>query len=193
MLSTRVGIALAFLLLTNACTQVYNARVVSLDARRMGTFTVVEPIAVTNAQPSTAPVTVGGQGGSTWTADLHAWTETAVTEMRTELGKRGMPAAGTAEKEIRLGITRAQAIFGFAVIRSIVNLHVETSGGYVHDFEGNAGSGWTLFRAIDASVARAVQQALNDPALIAYIAPVAAAPAPVAPPDDSGAPAGPEP
>jgi hypothetical protein len=180
MIPNRIGTVLAFLLLTSACTQVYNARVIQLDKRRMGEFSVVEPIAVTNAQPSTERTLLGGQGGSTWYGNLNLWTETAVTELRNELTRRGMPSAA-ATKEIKLSVTSARVIFGFAVLRSIINLHVETAGGYVHDFEGNAGSGWTIFRAIDASVARAVQQALNEPAFIAYVSPTPAAPAPAAP------------
>jgi hypothetical protein len=188
MLPTRLGMTLACLLLTSACTQVYNARVVRLDARRMGEFSVVEPIAVTNAQPSTERTLLGGQGSTTWYGNLNAWTETAVTEMRNELTKRGMPAADTAAKEVRLSVTQARVIFGFAVMRSIINLHVETAGGYVHDFEGNAGSGWTMFRAIDASVARAVQQALNEPAMIRYLSRSAGTPAPPAPEGTEAAP-----
>ena len=188
MLPTRIGITLACLLLSSACTQVYNARVVRLDARRMGEFSVVEPIAVTNAQPSTERTLLGSDGTTTWYGSLNAWTETAVAEMRSELTRRGMPADGAAAKEVRLSVTAARVIFGFAVLRSIITLHVETGNGYVHDFEGNAGSGWTIFRAIDASVARAVQQALNEPPMIGYLG-TAGTPAPPAPEADEAAPA----
>jgi hypothetical protein len=126
-------------------------------------------VRLVNAQAASDPLAFGGQAGTTFTADLHAWTETAVVEMRQALAKRGMPESGDASKELRLSVTRVNAIFGFAVIRAIITLRIETGDGQTREVEGNAGSGWTLYRACDATVARAVAAALTDATIVEYL------------------------
>jgi hypothetical protein len=151
------------------CTVPYVPSVIAVDETKTGSVALHEPVRLVNAQAASDPLAFGGQAGTTFTADLHAWTETAVVEMRQALAKHGMPETGDATKELRLSVTRVNAIFGFAVIRAIITLRVETGDGQTREVEGNAGSGWTLYRACDAAVARAVAAALADATIAEYL------------------------
>lgn len=79
------------------------------------------------------------------TGDLHAWTETAIALMKTQMEKAGIKTeAGTAKSfkvtivEAELGVSGID--FVAAVAKCRVRMKVETGSGYVKDesYEHNA-------------------------------------------------------
>ena len=100
---------------------------------------------------------------------MHAWTETAIEDLRNELTKRGMPLGTDTGKNLSLSVTDAQIFWGFATIRCITHIEIENGRGYSARFEGNAASGWTLYKACRVAVTRALALALNDPKILDYL------------------------
>jgi hypothetical protein len=88
---------------------------------------------------------------------------------KSELGKRDVTITEDAQKELKLTVTKANVYWGFAAIRCIVYLKVETGDGYTREFEGNNPSPWTLYRACDGAITRAVAAMLNDDMILNYI------------------------
>jgi hypothetical protein len=165
----RLATAFMFIALLTGCTHTYVARQVPVPSGQVPRYAVPHPVKLTNAQDSSEPSMLGQQGFHKYVGDLQKWTDTALRVMKKELESRGMAANAGAAKEIKLTVDNANVHWGFATIRCIVRLKVETGDGYVNTFEGNAASGWTLFKACDAAVARSVAKALSDPKVMGYI------------------------
>jgi hypothetical protein len=100
---------------------------------------------------------------------MQKWTDTAAGLLKSELEKRGFDVTQGSPKEIKLTVLRANLYWGFAAIRCILFLKVETSDGYTHEYEGNNASGWTLYRACDGAVTRAIAAMLEDKVILAYL------------------------
>jgi hypothetical protein len=82
---------------------------------------------------------------------------------------RKITVTGDAEKELKLSVTHANGYQGFAALRCIITLRVETGEGYTKEFEGNNTSPWTLYRACDGAVTKAIEAMLNDEEILKYI------------------------
>ena len=163
-------IALTLLLLEIGCkTETFTVTPDAFEHGSVEAFDVPGPILVTNAQPSTTPHV---QLGRFVFADLHSWTDAAIRLLEAELGKRGMPINRNAEKELKLRIVGADTSKGLEnlfVMRCTTQLQVETGDGDTREFVGLARSGISHMKACDASVTRAIVQALSDPAIRSYI------------------------
>ena len=158
---------LLFVLVSVGCTHHYVPKQVPIEKERVGQFPVPEPVTLTNVQESTEPVLIGAQGIHKFCGDLHAWTETAIGNLRSELEKRGMPSGSGDGKQLSLAVRDVDIHWGFATIRCITDMTFVTGDGYRAHFEGNAASGVTLYKACRVSVTRAL--ALNDPEILAYL------------------------
>ena len=104
-----------------------------------------------------------------YVGSLREWTDTAIGVMRKELERKGMTGAADGSKELKVKIISARGYQTAFTVQCIVQLEVETAGGYRKTFEAKAGSGVTLYRACSGAVTRAVTAALNDTKLQAYM------------------------
>ena len=168
-------IVIVFILLIGffGCTRHYVPKQYPLKPGMAPEFSGSNAITVVNAQSSPGKAGkeefLGSVGAVTWRGDLQKWTDTAVGLLKTELEKRGFNVTENAPKKLKLTITRANIYQGFAAIRSILYLKVETGDGYSREFEGNNASPWTLYRACDGAVTRAVGAMLNDDKILSYL------------------------
>jgi len=151
------------------CTHYYVPQQYPLKLEMIPEFKGNQPISVKNTHTSNNIVLLGSQGGHKWMGDLQKWTDTAVGLFKSELGKRDVIITEDAQKELKLTVTKANIYWGFAAIRCIVYLKVETGDGYTREFEGNNPSPWTLYRACDGAITRAVAAMLNDDMILNYI------------------------
>ena len=151
-----------------ACTHVYVPRKYPVANTTIASFANHPTVQMTNTAESRNTI-VGSQGAHKWIGDLHTWTDVAIGLLTDELGKRGVTFVTDGKKTLKLSITRAQIFWGFAAIRCILNLHVETGDGHSFEFEGNNASPGTLYRAVDGSVTRAVEALLLSPQVRAYL------------------------
>jgi len=89
--------------------------------------------------------------------------------LKVELEKRGTKITKGAPKELRVSISRVNLFWGAWAIRCILYLSVETGDGYSKEYEGNNTSPWTLYRACDGAVTKAVAALLNDGKIRSYL------------------------
>jgi hypothetical protein len=164
-------IFMVFLFFVAGCTRYYNPTETTfpINESMVPAFSGKGTITIENMQPHGKEFVLVSQSGATWKGDLGKWTDTAVNYLVLELTKRNLVVTGTAQKNMKISITDANAIFATWVIRCKLNLRVETGDGYVREFEGNNTSPGTLFRAADGAVMKAVVAALNDPEIVAYL------------------------
>jgi len=162
-------IALLFLIFLLGCTHQYVPQKYPLGEGAAAGLTRVGHVEVVNGQTATGLVLIGVQGAHKWMGDLRQWTDTAVQLTRDELHKRGGQTEPGAPANLTLEITRANLYWGFASIRCILYLKATTGDGYVREFEGNNSSPWTLYRACDGAVTRAVTAMLEDPKIVEYL------------------------
>ena len=132
-------------------------------------FKIKEQVSIINAQTSTKEVLIGSQGIHKWLGNLQKWTDVASGLLKTELEKRGATVNEGSPKVLKLAITRVNLFWGFSAIRCILYLRVETEDGYIKEYEGNNASPWTLYRACDGAVTKAVAAVLNDEKIFRYI------------------------
>ena len=165
----KMVILIMLLIVAFGCTQRYVPKQYPIRPDMVPEFRGSQTVTIINAQASSEEVLIGSQGMYKWMADLQKWTDTAVGLLKTELEKRGIPVTAGAHKELRLAITRANLFWGAATIRCILYLNVETGDGYTREFQGNNASGWTLYRACDGAVTRAVTAMLNDDKILGYL------------------------
>ncbi len=162
-------IILALLIFSSGCTHYYVPKQFPATAGMVPDFTSNNAIAVINAYETGNMTLIGSQGAHKWMGDMQLWTDTAIGVLENELQIRQINVTGEASKELKLKITHANTYTGFASIRCVLTLRVETGEGYSKEFEGNNSSPWTLYRACDGAVTRAVEAMLNDEEILKYI------------------------
>lgn len=166
-------IVFILLILFSGCTRHYVPSQYPLKPGMVPDFSGSQAVTIVNAQTSAGKggneELLGSIGACTWMGDLQKWTDTAVGLLKTELEKRGFNVTEGQHRELRLAITRANVYQGAFQIRCILYLKVETGDGYTNEFVGNNASGWTLYRACDGAITRAVGAMLNDDTILAYL------------------------
>lgn len=151
------------------CTHYYVPNQHPVTPGMVPDFSGHDSVAVINTYESGKMTLIGTQGAHKWMGDMRLWTDTAVGVLENELQLRGIKVTGEGAKELKLAITHANVYWGFATIRCILSLKVETGEGYTNIFEGNNSSPWTLYRACDGAVTRAVEAMLNDENILKYL------------------------
>ena len=151
------------------CTHYYAPTQYPIKPQMIPEFSGSGAVTVVNGYAAPKVLLIGAQGAHTWKGDMQKWTDTAVGLLKSELEKRGFNVTQGAPKELKLVVTRANLYWGFAAIRCILFLDVETSDGYANEYEGNNASGWTLYRACDGAVTRAIAAMLKDEKILAYL------------------------
>jgi len=152
-----------------ACSHYYVPNQYPVKADMVPDFTGKKSIHIINAQKTSNVKLIAAQGFHKYFGDMQLWTDTAVSLLQSELENRNIPVTDTATKTIQLRITDANAYWGFATIRCILTLEVETSAGHKKSFEGNNTSPWTLWRACDGAVTLAITAMLNDNEILRFI------------------------
>ena len=132
-------------------------------------FSSNKSIRILNAYDASDVKLFYAAGFHKYMGDMQLWTDTAVNVLRNELEIRNLPVSDSAAKFIKLKITHASAYQGFATIRCIVNMEVETSDGQKRTFEGNNTSPWTIYRACDGAVTLAITAMLNDNEVLRFL------------------------
>ncbi len=167
----RCGIAalLALSAFFMGCTHFYAPKQYPLKPEMIPELSGSGAVTVLNGYTGPKVLLIGAQGAHSWKGDMQKWTGTAVGLLKSELQKRGFDITQGAPKELKLVVTRANLYWGFAAIRCILFLEVETSDGYTNEYEGNNASGWTLDRACDGAVTRAIAAMLKDEKILAYL------------------------
>lgn len=160
---------LTFIFFSFGCTHYYVPKQYPATEGMVPDFTSNNAVAIINAQSPGKVELIGSQGFHKWMGDLRLWTDTAIGVLENELQIRKVSVTGDATKELKLSVTHASVFFGFATIRCVLSLKVDTGEGYSREFEGNNSSPWTLYRACDGAVTRAVEAMLNDEEILSYI------------------------
>ncbi|MBW1849278.1 MAG: hypothetical protein JRJ27_19605 [Deltaproteobacteria bacterium] len=155
--------------LPSACSHYYVPKQHPVKAGMVPDFTGQKSIHIINAHETSNIKLFYVAGFHKYLGDMQLWTDTAVGVLRSELEIRNIPVKDTASKTITLKIAHANAYQGFASIRCIVTLEVETSEGHRKTFEGNNTSPWTLWRACDGAVTLAVTAMLNDDEILRFL------------------------
>jgi len=155
------------------CTHYYVPAMYPLKDGMTPAFTGNSSITLINDQESPGtggkPDFLGSIGAHQWYGDLQKWTATAISLTNTELEERGFRIEDKQDTILKLCISRATVHQGVFQIRTIAYLTVETGDGYKKEFIGNNASGWTLYRACDGAITRAVGEMLSDETILAYI------------------------
>jgi hypothetical protein len=151
------------------CTHYYAPRQYPIKPEMIPEFSGSGAVSVINGYAAPKVLLIGSQGAHTYKGDMQKWTETAVGLLESELEKRGFNTMQEAAKKLKLVVTRANLYWGFAAIRCILYLEVETGDGYANEYEGNNASGWTLYRACDGAVTRAIAAMLKDEKILTYL------------------------
>ena len=157
------------LLVPYGCTHYYVPNQHPVTPGLVPDFSCHDSVSVINAHETGEMMLIGTQGAHKWMGDMQLWTDTAVGVLENELQLRGIQVTGGSSKELKLTITHAHVYWGFAAIRCILSLKVEAGEEYTNTFEGNNSSPWTLYRACDGAVTRAVEAMLNDEKILNYL------------------------
>ncbi len=169
MITTRwLTSAVLALLATAGCTHLYVPRKIPVEGVEIVGFASRPSVQLVNDAASSLTL-IGSQGVHKWVADFKDWTNVAIELCSTELAQRNAQIGGDGGKVLKLSVHRANLIWGFAAIRCILNLRVETADGRTFEFEGNNASPLTVYRAMDGALSRAVGALLASPAVRSYL------------------------
>lgn len=162
-------IIIIFLTAIFGCTHYYTPKQYPLKPGMVEKLRTNQPVTIVNDQPDTENKIIGGQGGHKWLGNLNQWTDTAIRLLKSEFEKRDITVVENSPKVLYLKINDANFYWGFFQIRCILYLTARTGGGYENEFKGNNASGWTIYRAADGAVTRAVAAMLNDHKIREYL------------------------
>jgi hypothetical protein len=126
-------------------------------------------VAVTNAQPSTAPTIVYSYGGTKLSSDLKAITETMVRQTDGELQKNGHKTDGTARKSIGLKVNFLESNYVTFFWKSEIRFQAILGNGQTVDFSVHHSSGIAL-QDLNGCIAEGVMNLLNDQRIKTYLA-----------------------
>jgi len=127
-----------------------------------------QPVKVVNAQASSEVITIGRVGFGKMMGNLHEWTESAVTLLKSELTKRSVTVADDGTKILKLTITSVKLSSRPMGSACTAKIKVETGDGTTVLLDGHAASSQPP-RACDAAVAAAVEALLTDKTVQAYL------------------------
>ncbi len=137
-------------------------------------FTTTNAVYLRNGQPSTDEVIWSNfDPRFTGYANLHEWTNVAISLAERELTKRGMTIADGESRSLTMAITSAKhepVADGFGDQMTIV-MHVEAGNGYSADYTGKNASYVMrkIPRLVDGAVMRVVAEVLKDPNIVSYL------------------------
>lgn len=113
-----------------------------------------------NAYPSEELVDVTVRGPN-WIGDLQAYTNSALTLLKTELQKANIDVSGNPAKEMTLRVYDVDLVMGAWLISCTLKLDIQLSDGRTLTFAGENKSP-NGYRALDGAILRTVEGALED-------------------------------
>jgi hypothetical protein len=166
-----LSILLVSVVLFSACSTTYAPSTGAADPKLLPNMKAGTHVALVNAQPSTEKVLVGDAGmGRKVYANLHEWTENAITGIRKSLQKKGVVVDPAAGKSLKVAVTKAQfeeAGGGWA-FRATIAFTIETSDGAVSKLYAQDNS-WKFLNACDGAMDKLPLAALTDPAVVKFL------------------------
>ena len=155
---------MAVTFLISACSHVVFPRgpiPVKMDIA--GPIETTKEISFVNRQTESKVTLIGSQGAHKYLADFQQWTDFIVSQLESELRKRGVKVNPSGDHTLNVSVDNAKLFWGAWAIRCIVDVRVEKDDGtWSKTFVGNNASPATLYRAIDGAVYRAVEAILKD-------------------------------
>jgi hypothetical protein len=130
-------------------------------------------VVLLNVQDDKSVRTLGKAGFGTLNGSLHAWTDSALALMKSELEKAGFTTATGAGKSLKVAVLDANLgvtgiDFVAAMAKCSVRLRVETGAGFVKD-ESWQNHALAPPSACDKAVAQAVQAVLRTTEVAEYL------------------------
>lgn len=129
-------------------------------------FQVLQGVELSNGQPSTDPLEVGGR----MIANLREWTDVAIEIAGRELGHRGA-RIGEPGKSLELAVTGAVHDRGWWTLSTTIDMHVRAGNGFEADYRGVNSAAMTPspgYQA-DGAMMRVVKELLSDPEIVRYL------------------------
>lgn len=111
-----------------------------------------------------------GQYTHKWDVDLQNWSETASNLVRSEFKKRGVAVTDKASTVLKLSVTRAELVWKFWKIRSMLTLRVTTGSGYAAGYDV-VNESIDLYDSVDGAVTKAVTAMFLDKNILNYLMP----------------------
>ena len=132
-------------------------------------FPVNGTVAITNDQPSTAPVIVYSYGGSKLSTNLKAITDVMTAQAQKELQKAGQPTTPGAAKTVALKVNKLLSVYVAFSWKSDIDFEARLGDGQTLKFKVHHASG-DLRQDLNGCVAEGVMTMLNDARVKAYLA-----------------------
>lgn len=164
---------LFFFVFATGCTVTYVPKPESINSGTLSGLQGAGGVSIFNAQNDTTVRELGKAGWGTMRGDLQAWTETAITLLKTEMEKAGLKTQAGAAKSLKVTIVEAElgvsgVDFVAAMAKCRVRMRVETGAGYVQE-ENYQDHALAPPSACDKAVSQAVQGVLSNEQIIAYL------------------------
>jgi len=102
---------------------------------------------------------------------LYDFTESTIGIVKEALQRNNITIDDKADKRLELSIVKATSIRGFWTFSSDVTLRVKTGSGLEKEYKGlkHHQNGYSTTRAFEMTMARCVEQMLNDKAIVEYL------------------------
>lgn len=107
--------------------------------------------------------------GSRVYCDLRHFTETAISMVQRELGKKGLILSPDGNKTVVLRMTHPSWVQGMWSMKGRVRLEAQLGNGDAVAVDGESQTGGNAMRAFNGAILRAVTALLEDPTLAAYL------------------------
>jgi hypothetical protein len=145
---------LILLFLFSACSHVLYSQ---------GSINTNKVISVVNGQTESKLTLIAIRGSDKFFADFKQWSDFFVTQLTTELEKRGVRTNPQGDYTFTVSVSNLRLFWGAWAVRCIVDVHVARSdGAWAKTYEGN-NAGHNIDRAIDGAIHKAVALIIGDP------------------------------
>ena len=149
----------------------YTPKASTFKMRPINEFYTQNTILITNNSLLKEDIEAGSSLGNPFIINLPKWTNVAIEITKRELKKRGSNIGNKSSlKELKLSIESVEITSYPFIARTILNLSIEASNGYIKTYKVNNSSPTALFeRSSDGAIMIAVNKMLNDPKIISFI------------------------
>lgn len=169
-MSMKTGAAVIAAVLLSGCgTMAFTPTEYPLRAGLIAERPVNGTVSITNGQPSSDQAIVYNYGGSKLATTYNAITQLMVDQASGELAKAATTSSGPA-KTIDLKVTALKSTYIAFFWKSEMKYTAVLGGAKTLEKVVNHGTGGGVHQNLNGSVADAVVDLLNDPAVLAYLA-----------------------
>jgi hypothetical protein len=166
LIKSKIILAVSLLILTflfSSCSHVvYPRGPIPVEMDTVGPIVSSNEISLVNAVRESKQTLVATKGSDKFFADYHKWTEFIVGQLQTELEKRNVKVKPESNNVFEITVPSLRFFWGSWAVRCIVNVQVARGDGtWGKTYEGN-NAGYTIERAIDGAVHKAIVEILRD-------------------------------